>query len=368
MKLRNFDIGRQQESLLNEEHYNIFKILEPYLKSGSPNDPSSGPTSVVGTTNEIMDGAMWIDKSTDPTDSDLKYFSNGQWNLFFKNRFKITQDIISSSEPSEPIEGQLWIDEQGVLNYYYKGVWKPIKAVPDNLYENANLQGFEDFIITESLTATEQIVIDNFTSWLLSEVPVPKWEKGITYEPNQGCVKDLDIYVCRVEHDSDETNAPDSTYNSYYWTKVQKLYQYLVPNSREDKFYLDGYFVHEECPIQEADLVPTAIAGEFKAGEKTAAPPRGRRHRSDNGSDRQSCAEAGQPGVRAGESGPLRSWAADGADTSGGPGGIQAAEQRGFRPGAGTASTKTGNCGWGRTSAAAAQRPLSDFLRQTDQL
>lgn len=267
MKLRNFDIGRQQESLLNEEHYNIFKILEPYLKNGSPNDPSSGPISVPGTTDEIIEGAVWIDKSSDPTNSDLKYFSNGQWNLFFKDRFKITQDIISTEEPSEPIEGQLWIDEQGTLNYYYKGVWKPIKAVPDNLHADANLQGFEDFIITESLTATEQMIIDNFTSWLLAEVPVPQWKEGVTYEPNQGCVKDLNIYVCKLDHDSDPSNAPG---NTYYWTKVQKLFQYIVPNSREDKFYLDGYFVHEECPIKEADLVPTAITGEFKAGEKTA--------------------------------------------------------------------------------------------------
>jgi hypothetical protein len=267
MKLRNFDIGRQQESLLNEEHYNIFKILEPYLKNGSPNDPSSGPISVPGTTDEIIEGAVWIDKSSDPTNSDLKYFSNGQWNLFFKDRFKITQDIISIEEPSEPIEGQLWIDQQGTLNYYYKGVWKPIKAVPDNLHADANLQGFEDFIITESLTATEQMIIDNFTSWLLAEVPVPQWEEGVNYVPNQGCVKDLNIYVCKLDHDSDPSNAPG---NTYYWTKVQKLFQYIVPNSREDKFYLDGFFVHEECPIKEADLVPTAIAGEFKAGEKTA--------------------------------------------------------------------------------------------------
>lgn len=145
MTNRRFDIGRQNETLLNEEHYNIFKILEPYLKAGSPNDPSTGPVSGQGI-DGIKEGAMWIDRNLDPTNSDLKYYSNGQWNLFFKDRFKITGDIISIDEPSEPIEGQLWIDSQGVLNYYHKGVFKPIKAVPDNSYENVNLQGFEDFI------------------------------------------------------------------------------------------------------------------------------------------------------------------------------------------------------------------------------
>ena len=63
MKFRNFDIGRQKESLLNEENYNIFKILEPYLKNGNPNDPSSGPISGEGI-DEIKDGAMWIDRGS----------------------------------------------------------------------------------------------------------------------------------------------------------------------------------------------------------------------------------------------------------------------------------------------------------------
>lgn len=267
MELRHFNLGRQQETMLNEEHYNIFKILEPYLKNGNPNDPSSGPISVPGTIDEIRDGALWIDRSTDPTDSDLKYYSSGQWNLFFKNRFKITQDIISSNEPDDPIEGQLWIDTQGTLNYYYKGVWKPIKAVPDNLHEDANLEGFEDFIIIKSLTSSEKTLLDNFSSWLLSEVPVSNWEQGKEYHENQGCVKDLDIYICKTPHTATKDSAPG---NQYYWTKVQKLFQYIVPNSYEDKFFLDGYFVHEKCPIKEEDLIPTAITGEFKANEKTA--------------------------------------------------------------------------------------------------
>ena len=133
--------------------------------SGIIESPVAPPTNMI-----------WLYKE------ELRYFSNGQWNLFFKNRFKITENIIDANEPEEPIEGQLWIDTQGTLNYYYKGVWKPIKAVPDNLHEDANLQGFEDFIIIESLTASEKTLIDNFSSWLLSELPVAQWELGKTYE------------------------------------------------------------------------------------------------------------------------------------------------------------------------------------------
>lgn len=272
MAYRRFDIGRQNETLLNEDHYNIFKVLEPYLKYSSPNSPDSGPPSISGTIKEIREGALWLDRSNDLENSDLKYFSNNKWNLLFKDRFKITQDIISLEEPSEPIEGQLWIDSNGVLNYYYKGVFKPIKAIPDTEHQNANLQGFEDFIILESLTASEKTIIDNFSSWLLREVPLKPWSEDIEYQENDGCVHNLDIYICKKDHTSDISNEPgtDTLGAQYSWTKVQKLFQYIVPNSYEDKFYLDGYFVHEECPIEEFELVPTAITGQFKAGEKTA--------------------------------------------------------------------------------------------------
>lgn len=267
MVQRRFDIGRQNESLLDEEHYNLFKILEQYTKQGNPNSPSSGPISGEGI-KEIADGALWIDRDIDPRNSELKYYSNGEWNIFFKNRFKITQDIVSGDEPSDPIEGQLWIDSQGVLNYFFKGVFKPIKAVPDNFHENANLQGFEDFIIISSLTASEKTIIDNFSSWLLDSVPLKKWGEGESYSINQGCVHNLDIYICQEEHTSTTDTEPYA--GSPYWVKLQKLFQYIVPNSYEDKFYLDGYFVHERCPLKEDVMVPTAIAGQFLANEKTA--------------------------------------------------------------------------------------------------
>ena len=271
MTNRRFGIGRQNETLLNDEHYNIFKILEPYLKAGSPNDPSTGPVSGSGV-DAIKEGAMWIDRGLDPTNSDLKYFSNGQWNLFFKDRFKITGDIISADEPSEPIDGQLWIDSQGVLNYYHKGVFKPIKAVPDNAYENVNLQGFEDFIIISSLTASEKTIIDNFSSWLLSEVPLKNWENNHAYKKNDGVVHELNIYICKEDHVSSDSTIPGiSNLDSVLkWTKVEKLFQYLVPNSYEDKFYLNGRFIHERCKKKALEPIPTAITGKFKAGEKTA--------------------------------------------------------------------------------------------------
>ena len=72
MTYRIFDIGRQNETLLNEDHYNIFKVLEPYLKYSSPNSPDSGPPSIPGTINEIREGALWLDRSSDLENSELK--------------------------------------------------------------------------------------------------------------------------------------------------------------------------------------------------------------------------------------------------------------------------------------------------------
>lgn len=241
MTTRRFDIGRQNETMLNAEHYNIYKILEPYIKNSTAN--STAPVSGTGA-DEIADGAIWIDRDIDYANSDLKYFSNGQWNLFFKNRFKITDAIMSEQQPGDPIDGQLWIDEEGVLNYYSKGSFRPIKAVPDNEYVNPSLEGYEDFIITSALTATEQTIVDNFTSWLLDSVPLEKWVEGKSYTVDQGCVHELNIYVCTKEHVAEVAFAPG---NTEYWTKIQKLSQYLVPSANEDRFFLDGFYMHQEC-------------------------------------------------------------------------------------------------------------------------
>lgn len=263
MTTRRFDIGRQSEALLNDEHYQIFKILEPYIKNSTAN--STAPTSGNGV-DEIADGAIWIDRDIDYANSDLKYFSNGQWNLFFKNRFKITDAIMSEQEPGDPIEGQLWISEEGVLNYYHKGSFRPIKAVPDNEYINPSLEGYEDFIITSALTTTEKTIVDNFTSWLLDSVPLEKWSAEKEYTINQGCVYELDIHVCQQDHVSSEESLPG---NAEYWTKLQKLSQYLVPNADEDRFFLDGYYIHQECTKEPYQKLASTIAGQAVTGECT---------------------------------------------------------------------------------------------------
>lgn len=237
---RQFNIGRQNEVLTNEEHYKIYKELQ-YLND-APKSTIAGPTPSGNEEEPIVDGALWIDKYTDSENTDLKYFQSGNWNLFFKNRFKITGHLLDEEEPSNPIESQLWIDGEGIMRYYDKGEFKPIKATMADI-GSINPQGFEDFIIISALDPAGSQVINNFSQYLFLNTPITEFDPNRGYEYKEGCVHDLHIYICRKAYTADQhVDINDKE----YWTKMEFLNQFLVPNADVDKFFIDGHFIHQK--------------------------------------------------------------------------------------------------------------------------
>lgn len=249
---RQFNVGRQNEVLMSKKHYDIFKIMENYLQppsSENPYEPQIDPPKENEERVEIAHNSLWVDNNN-PNSSELKYYdSNRQnWNLFYKERFKITESLLSSEEPLEPIEGQLWIDS-GTLKYYHQGQFKAIKAVPFDA-GSVNPLGFEDFMIISPMEATENRVVDNFTEFLFAKTPILDWQEGKSYEVNEGAIYDLHIYMCKEAHTS---SAENNILNEKYWTRLDFLNQFLVPDAPRDKFYIDGEFIHQKGALPVED-------------------------------------------------------------------------------------------------------------------
>lgn len=249
---RQFNVGRQNEVLMNKKHYDIYKIMENYLQPPSaenPNEPQIDPPKENEERVEIAHNSLWVD-GNNPNSSELKYYdSNRQnWNLFYKERFKITQDLLSAEEPLDPIEGQLWIDS-GTMKYYHQGQFKAIKAVPFDA-GSVNPLGFEDFMIISPMEATEKRVVDNFTEFLFAKTPILDWQEGKKYDLHEGAIYDLHIYICKEAHTS---SAEKNIENEKYWTRLDFLNQFLVPDAPKDKFYIDGEFVHQKggLPVED---------------------------------------------------------------------------------------------------------------------
>ena len=246
---RQFDIGRQNETLMNEKHYDIFKVMENFLNQPNPSN-SEGPLTEKGLTDIVNKNALWLDSYTNPNDADLKYFNGSNWNVLFKDKFKITQFLLNSEQPAEPIEGQLWIDD-GTMKYYHNGEFSPIKA---NTYDSTSVNplGFEDFLIISPMEISKNQIIDNFSEFLFAKTPIVDWAENKDYVINEGAIFDLHIYICKKSHTSSITI--DIT-NKEYWIRLDFLNQFLVPNSYQDKFYINGGYVHQKVGWLEADKI-----------------------------------------------------------------------------------------------------------------
>ena len=234
--MRKFDIGRQDESLLNDQFYALFEAFRHYLNSPSAENPNS--PSIDTRDSQVRKNALWIDSYSDPANADLRYFNGTEWALLFGKRFKITQFLTSKEQPSDPVEGQLWIDD-GILKYYKDGQFKSVKATPYDSVNN-NPIGYQDFLIISPMEHAKQQVIDNFSDLLFAN-GVNEWKNDTKYTVDDGITYDLHIYKCIKAH----TSSPDiPPTNKEYWLRLDWLSQFLVPNSFQDKFYINGEFVH----------------------------------------------------------------------------------------------------------------------------
>lgn len=237
---RKFDIGRQNEVLMNSTHYEIFKAMEYYFNH--PSDFTKGPETY-STSDGIQNGALWLDKYSNSSSADLKYYDSGTWKLMFEDRFKLISNILATSQPTDAVDGQLWINSSGILTYYKDGQFVPVKSTLSDT-EDSNVSMYEDFLIVTPLEYAELAVLNNFSKFLFANTPIKPWVSGTLYYYQQG-VTDTDgtLYVCNREHYASDAITLD---NPYYWSRVDSLIQFLVPNTTTDKVFINGKFAHEK--------------------------------------------------------------------------------------------------------------------------
>ena len=236
---RQFNTGRGSEALFNDEHYDLFKAMKHINEM--PGNTEIGPVPDVQSGDDIKNGALWLDMFSTESNADLKFYKNGMWNLLFKDRFKITGHLLEEEEPLAPIESQLWIDQDGIMRYYEKGEFRPIKATMADVGQ-VNPLGFDDFIIINQVDKAGSTVIDNFSQYLFANTPIVEWDRNADYVLHQGCVHGLNIYICRKAHTSDENI---DIKNKKYWAKLDFLNQFIVPNANTIKMFINGNFIHQ---------------------------------------------------------------------------------------------------------------------------
>lgn len=162
--------GLAGHQLFNQQLYQIFQLIA-YLNND--NDLNE----------EVPQGAL------KENGEDLLYRNGNDWTLMFSKRFKIFSEMLSEERPSNPIKGQLWIDPEGDVIWYFKNEqWKPIKTAVEAEY---SINAYEQFLLIDEMEKGINTVVNLLESGYYEEHFLIKnnetTEIGLLYDIKENC-------------------------------------------------------------------------------------------------------------------------------------------------------------------------------------
>lgn len=241
---RKFNKGRQSELFYNEDLSKNYEAIRHLLDT---------PTEQEGTPVAKVDGALWLNLKENAL---KRYHKNtGVWENLFSAKFQITDQITNINPSSNPVLGQLWINND-ILMYFDGSTWKPIRSLVQD-GSQFDMSAFENHKLISPLNSIGNSVIkdynaNDFETQLeedkQNKVDVPtgsefdgdghKWDVG---KVNNG----MDNGICHTCQDgvcSIDGNVPE-TFASHIFKSTDedytKLSQFLVPNINIDRVFLD---------------------------------------------------------------------------------------------------------------------------------
>ena len=199
MASRKFNIGRLNEQLMNENLFNAYNMVK-YLGNGNAQPVQDRQA-------EILNGSLWND--TNENKNVLKAYNSqtGLWGTMFNGYYHPANMTV---QPVDPVEGQLWIDGNGVLRYYTDLQWKVVYA---DTSPNATVSnhGLANFIIMPKLDQVEGYV-NNYL--------VPSTSIGKLFENNNF------LDESKYSTSNNVSIAYDSQGNTLTWIHVNPTFLY----------------------------------------------------------------------------------------------------------------------------------------------
>lgn len=101
--------------------------------------------------------AIWHDEAN----NQLKWWNKteNKWQRYFDNEFRITDSIMSTLPPSNPVKGQLWL-HSGVLCYYDGTNWNAVKALLQD-GSQFSLDVFKNFLLVSPLWKIGNAIVED---------------------------------------------------------------------------------------------------------------------------------------------------------------------------------------------------------------
>lgn len=237
---RNFTEGRQSEQFLNEELITLYETLK-YLPHHKDDPEHFGimppPSQLIGALN------------AQPADEALNYWDGTKWVPFFKSKFQITDQMLVNICPSNPVLGQLWINN-GVLCYFDGAEWRPVKSVQidDSQWSSA---AFSDFEIVSPLNPTREAVVEvGGHEYVINETVAKDsivddywryhYDNQIDYNTHNPYIETDRTWDPETdEEDPTKWFSPELPEPAKQVLSESMMSQFLIPNLKTDRTFLD---------------------------------------------------------------------------------------------------------------------------------
>ena len=221
MTNRRFNIGRQGEQLMNENLFNAYNRIK-YIGNGL-NVPIQQYQS------PILDYSLWINRATGNDVLNVYNQASRTWSPAFEGYY---HPINLKEQPLYPVEGQLFIDSNGVLRYYEDKQWKVVGAASaDDL--SSMLMGISNFLIIpdmSSLTGTTRDYV------------VPSTAVGKLFDNKKFIPKDeyYEASGIRIIYPREDGSAPEEKVS---WVHVNPAFLYGARKRLIKVLDKDNYFI-----------------------------------------------------------------------------------------------------------------------------
>ena len=136
---RRFNLGRQGEQLMNDKLFKAYNRIK-YIGNGlnTPRQEYQAP---------IQDYSLWVSRLTGKDVLNVYNQASRTWSPMFEGYY---HPINLREQPLYPVEGQLMIDNNGVLRYYEDKQWKVVGAANADDLSSA-LMGVDNFLIMPNM-------------------------------------------------------------------------------------------------------------------------------------------------------------------------------------------------------------------------
>ena len=106
--------------------------------------------------------------------------SDDTWKPIFDDWFKIIKEIRSLETPLNPREGQLWINDEGIMYWFNGTKFVPIKTAMANSID-FDTNSFQNFLVLDSLKMTGGYIVDTLTKLISISGNLEEWKPNHNY-------------------------------------------------------------------------------------------------------------------------------------------------------------------------------------------